>query len=73
MLLTENSYNEHENKICGNMNEWNIGVIKLPKLVLNRIDRQLQTNERQALQELKNLNLKQKIGIFLLRKLNSNT
>lgn len=38
------------------MNEWNIGVIKLPKLVLNRIDRQLQTNERQALQELKNLN-----------------
>lgn len=73
MLLTENSYNEHENKIYGNMNERNIGVIKLPKLVLNRIDRQLQTNERQALQELKNLNLKQKIGIFLLRKLNSNT
>lgn len=56
MLLTENSYNEHENKIYGNMNERNIGVIKLPKLVLNRIDRQLQTNERQALQELKNLN-----------------
>lgn len=63
----------NENKIYGNMNERNIGVIKLPKLVLNRIDRQLQTNERQALQELKNLNLKQKIGIFLLRKLNSNT
>lgn len=53
--LIENSYNEDGNKTYGNMYERNSGVIKLPKLVLHRIDQQLKTKERQALQQLQNL------------------
>ncbi|XP_077257727.1 uncharacterized protein LOC143894922 [Temnothorax americanus] len=53
-LLTadkENSYNEH-----GNIPERSIDMTKFPKLVLPRIDQQLQTNGRQALQKLNNSN-----------------
>lgn len=37
------------------MHEQNTGVMKLPKLVLHRIDRQLKTDERQALQEVEKI------------------
>lgn len=38
------------------MHERDTDVTKLPKLVLHRVDRQLQINGRQALQELQNSN-----------------
>ena len=38
------------------MHERNTDVTKLPKLVLRKIDRQLKTNGRQALQKLETSN-----------------
>lgn len=38
------------------MHERNTGVVMLPKLVLHRINQQLKTNGREALQELENSN-----------------
>lgn len=55
-LLIENSNNKHGNKIYSNMYEQNLGVMKLPTLVLHRIDQQLKTRGRQALEELENSN-----------------